>query len=92
MHVQFQSALQIAHNLAAEMINDALRDLERSLRGSKNISFKRGRSMPKVEVNEVRETPDLTMVDFSCCAFRAKIPLAAAEAVSYCAYCGNVRV
>src|SRR5688500_9762926 len=38
---------QHAENLLAEAVNKMMRDLERGMRGSKFVTFKRGRDIPK---------------------------------------------
>lgn len=88
-------ALEAAHqhveNMIADLLNDFTRNLERSFRGSKNIQFKQGKRVSKQQVNELRETPDFVVAEFSCCASTAKVPVSAAISLVYCPFCGQVR-
>src|SRR5688500_4090539 len=43
---------QNAENLLADAVNKMMRDLERNFRGSKFVTLKRGRDIPKHQVNE----------------------------------------
>lgn len=84
-----EAAQQHVENMVADLLNGFTHNLERSFRGSKNIQFKRGKPIPKQQVNELRETPDFLVAEFSCCASTAKVPPSAAISLVYCPFCGQ---
>ena len=81
-------AKTIALNEAMNMINDMFKELERSTRNNKSITFKRGKSLPNTKPRTLYEKVDLEQIEFLCCNKKAKLSLLSKTIRTYCPYCG----
>jgi len=77
-----------ARNLVADLLNDFGKEMERTFRGSKHMTFKRGRRLKKQPVPEIHKVNDLAIVEFACCDVAAKVPSSDALGRTYCPSCG----
>lgn len=88
---QIAVALDIAENFAVEQIDEMFRDLEKSFRGSRHVTLKRGRDLGKKPARVLREIADLAVATLNCCDVRVKVPFSIAVSIIYCPYCGNIQ-
>jgi hypothetical protein len=79
-----------AVNLAAELLNDSVTKLERSLQGTPGLTMKTSR-IPKKPVSEIRAITDLAIVQVSCCDKGIKLPFSSGAALFYCPFCGQAQ-
>jgi uncharacterized Zn-finger protein len=84
----FEQAHIISENYVASMVNDAMKDLERSLSGSKHLKFKRGKPLPTEDEKILFEKEELAAIDLTCCAKVIKINDLSAVTGVYCPFCG----
>lgn len=90
--VEFVGALKAeARNLARDAINDAMRSLEKSMRRSKYVTFKRGTPLKPETVVKGVPGPNLDVRFFPCCERHAKVMELDVALDSYCPYCGDAQ-
>lgn len=77
-------------NLAREMMNDFVDEMEKTFRGSDFVEFERGKKLRKKPVPELREFPDLAEAELLCCDAHVKVPPATASSAFTCPYCSQV--
>ena|SRR5699024_10498545 len=84
-----ENAMVLAENELANMINNFTKDLEKTFRGNKSLSFKRGKKLRAKPLKPMYEQDDLDQIKFSCCEKQAKLnTLLISTKNPYCPYCG----
>ncbi len=85
-----EAARAHAVNLAAELLNESLSKLARSLQGTPGLTMKTSR-IPAKPVSEIRAITDLAIVQVSCCDKSIKVPFSSGAALFYCPFCGQAQ-
>lgn len=78
--------ITLANNVAIDMINKSLDDIQKSFKGSKNVSFKKGRDLKKENPEKLIALNDLSEYDMKCCDKHIKV-LSEHMGV-FCPFCG----
>jgi len=79
-----------AVNLAVDLLNESLTELESSLQGTPGLKMKASR-IPTKPVGELRAITDLAIVQVSCCDKGIKVPFSSGAALFYCPFCGQAQ-
>ncbi|MCM3705202.1 MULTISPECIES: hypothetical protein [Cytobacillus] len=83
-----EHAKTLVMNEAMDMLNDMFKGLEKSTRRNKNVTFKRGKSLPSKQPRSLYENDDLEQIEFVCCDRKAKLSLLSKTIKPFCPYCG----
>ncbi|MFJ7937063.1 hypothetical protein ACIQYG_00845 [Peribacillus sp. NPDC096622] len=83
-----EHAETLVMNEAMDMLNDMFKGLEKTAKKSKNITFKRGKSLPITQPRALYENDDLEQIEFICCNRNAKLSLLSKTIKPFCPYCG----
>lgn len=78
----------IAGNYAKSILNDFMKDLEKSLKHSKHVSFKAGKKIKEEDEQVLFEREEMETLEPSCCATQVKVRSSAAIVGIYCPFCG----
>lgn len=83
-----EHAETLVMNEAMGMLDDMLKGIERTTRRSKNITFKKGKSLPVKQPRTLFENDDLEKIEYLCCNRKAKLSLLSKTIKPFCPYCG----
>lgn len=76
-------------NHAADIINNAMKDLEKSLKG-KHIKFEKSKALEKEPTDPLQsKVENLDVFNFECCHKSAKISPSLSFSGCYCPFCGE---
>lgn len=82
-------ALKMIKNKALEIVHDTFKNLEKSMRNNKFISFKAGKKSKEETENPIYVSINaLDIENYCCCKRQAKIKPIEKFIGSYCPYCG----
>ena len=76
----------LAENMAIDMINKSFDDIEKSIRGSKNISFKKGQDLKKENPKKLIALNNLHEYEMKCCDKHIKV--ISENMGVFCPFCG----
>lgn len=83
-----EHAETLVMNEAMDMLNDLFKGFGKTARKSKNITFKRGKSLPIKQPRSLYENDDLEQIEYICCNRKAKLSLLSKTIKPFCPYCG----
>jgi hypothetical protein len=83
-----EQAQVVARNYAKSIINQFSKDLEKSFKGKKHISFKAGKPLKMENDNILFEREELEVTNLECCQFTVKTRALTKETGIYCPCCG----
>lgn len=83
-----EHASTLVMNEAMSMLDNMFKNLERSTRGNKHVTFKRGKSLPVEQPRSLYENDDLEKIEFLCCGRKAKLSILSKTIKPFCPYCG----
>ena len=83
-----EQARILAINYTQSQINKSLKDLEKSSRGNKHISFKVDQPLKMEEDKVLFEREELELITLKCCELEIKAQTISKEIGVYCPCCG----
>lgn len=82
-----EKAERIIENYRNELINKFMKDIERSFKGSKGMTFKKGKDLKMNEPKTIIEAEDMNLYKLNCCDREIKAVLI--DDNIYCPFCGG---